>query len=241
MDGLKKVFNIIIKWCYQNISCLCLIVLFIFMYMMIHVSDDFFLATTIPLYKAENIEFYRYFTGILSHANLLHLIANSIALLCISSILTPVVGRFKIIILFFLGIAAPLSEVLTNVQYNYNIVAPNTTYHGGSSWGIFTLYGSFLVVYPTYRKNFNFKWYRFDSLFSIFYFVLAGFNFVDLYGGLDSKLKYWFAANTHTMALATGVVVTFILVLIGFIKPKEDSNSFENSTSDEISENNNLG
>ncbi len=154
-NKLKVILNRIKKWCYQNISCLCLVLLFVIVYILIHNSDEIFLATTVPLYTGENVAFYRYFTAILSHANLFHLIANSIGLLCISSILTPIVGRYKIIILFFIGIISPLSEVLTNIQYQYNRVSPNTTYRGGSSWGIFALYGSFLIVYPIYRKSFK--------------------------------------------------------------------------------------
>lgn len=70
-------------------------------------------------------------------------------------------------------------------------------------------------------------------MFSLVYFLLAGLNLTDLYGQRDTTLRYWFAPDTHAMGLAAGAVITFILVLVGFIKPKE---VLDNSKTQEITD-----
>ncbi len=139
------------EWAKGNVVALLLVVSFIPIFIVSQNADSVFnlLGTTSMDYL--NHEYYRWITCIFLHFNFEHIFFNSTGLLAISSLLSPLVGKWRILLIFLLGGA--LAEVSFSIIVKYG----GAYYSGGSSGGIFALIAAFVVCYLRFPNTFRIK------------------------------------------------------------------------------------
>lgn len=196
----------IINWSKSNIAAIALVFCFIPIYIVSQITGTAFEHWGSTSMEFLNSEYFRWFTYIFLHFNFVHIFFNSIALLSIGSLVSPFIGKWKTFFLFILcGI---LAEIACSVVISYS----EPVYGGGSSGGIFALIAAFAVCYLRFPQNFHLKWYRFDIIIVIAFFVFANDN-------MGSFL-------THIFGFVAGIIISFVMVLVGWINNKEQ-NSIE--------------
>ncbi|MCC8161818.1 MAG: rhomboid family intramembrane serine protease [Lachnospiraceae bacterium] len=147
-------------------------------------------------------EYYRYFTCLFLHYNLGHLLANSVTLLSVSSLLTPFLKNRQMVFLFLSG--GILSEIA------YSVVISEQLYDIGASSGIFALIACLLVCHLRFPKRFHPAWYRPDVIIVLIYFVFA-----------NTSVS---AFLVHTFGFAAGILISFVMVSTGQIAPHAPAN-----------------
>lgn len=191
----------IIKWSKNNIVAIILVISFIPIYIISQITGTVFESWGSTSMEYLNCEFYRWLTCMFLHFNFVHIFFNSIALLAISSLLSPFVGKWKMLCMFlFCGV---LAEVACSVVNSYSV----PVYGGGSSGGIFALIALYIVCCLRFPQEFQIKWYRPDAIMVIAFFIFANDN-------IGSFL-------THVFGFVAGIIVSFVLVLLGWIIPKK--------------------
>jgi rhomboid protease GluP len=185
-------------WFKNNIIAIMLVVIFIPIFIITQINDKVleYIGTTSIEYL--NNEFYRWITCIFYHYNFVHIFFNSLALICIGSLVSPFIGKWKTLLTFVLGGA--IAEIPFSLIVHYGAV----NYGGGSSGGIYALIAAFLVCYLRYPQKFNLKWYRLDLLIVLIFFVFAN----------DNQSSFL----THVFGFSAGIILTSIMVISNIIK-----------------------
>ena len=145
-----------------------------------------------------NNEFYRWITCIFYHYDITHIFFNSIALICIGSLLSPFIGKWKTLIIFILGGA--IAEIPFSLIVHYG----DLSYGGGSSGGIYALIAAFLVCYLRFPHEFDLKRFRPDLPMVILFFIFAN----------DNQSSFL----THIFGFTAGILLTAVMVVTNIIK-----------------------
>lgn len=194
---MKSVTN----WSKNNIVAIILVLCFIPIYVFSQITGTAFEHWGSTSMEYLNSEYFRWLTCIFLHFNFVHIFFNSIALLAIGSLVSPFIGKWKTLFLFILcGI---LAEIACSIIISYS----EPVYGGGSSGGIFALIAVFTVCYLRFPQNFTLKWYRLDVIIVIAFFIFANDN-------MGSFM-------THIFGFVAGIIVSFVMVLAGWINNKE--------------------
>ncbi|MCD7843979.1 MAG: rhomboid family intramembrane serine protease [Clostridiales bacterium] len=183
-------------WGYRNAAAIVLVIVFGVIFIASRsVEDSFFYFGTTGI-QYLNGEYYRFITCLFLHYNLRHLLANSAALLSVSSLLAPFLGRGKTVFLFLSG--GILSEIA------YSVVITEQIYDIGASSGVFTLIACLLVCFLRFPNQFRMAWYRLDVMIVVVYFIFA-----------NTSIS---AFLVHTFGFAAGILIGFIMVSVGWGK-----------------------
>ena len=187
----------ITKWAKNNIIALSLTILFIPIYITSQITGTAFEHFGSTSMEYLNGEYYRWLTCIFLHFNFVHIFFNSIALIAVGSLVSPFLGKWRTLFLFiFCGV---LAEIVCSIIISYS----EPVFGGGSSGGIFALIAAMIVCYLRFPNYFNLKWTRIDILIVIAFFILANDN-------MGSFL-------THAFGFISGIIISFIMVLTGWI------------------------
>lgn len=186
------------KWIYDNMVAIMLVIVFIIIFIFTQYNDNVlkYIGTTSIEYL--NNDFYRWITCIFYHYNFMHIFFNSLALICIGSLLSPFIKKWKTFIIFILG--GFLAEIPFSLIVHYG----ETNYGGGSSGGIFALIAAFIVCYLRFPNAFKLKWFKPDLLIVLIYFIFAN----------DNQSSFL----THAFGFIAGVLLTTIMVILKIIK-----------------------
>lgn len=196
----KKEANSVSAWMRSNVVCISLVMLFAVLYLITSVRPAFFSGLATCDIEYLNHEYYRWITSIFLHFNLQHIFFNSLALLAVGSLLSPVIGRMKTLLLFV------LCGALAEAVYSFIVNNGMGNYGAGSSGGIFALIAALMICYLRYPNDFPGKWYRPDTIIVILFFVLANDN-------IGSFM-------THIFGFTIGIIVSFLMVQFRLIKAK---------------------
>ena len=198
----KSVQNIklLTSWIKDNIVCLTLVLVFIILFVITSNNELVFnRLASCDLQYMQN-EYYRWFTAILLHFNISHIFFNSLALIAVGSLVSPLIGKCRTAFIFFT--CGALAEVI----YSFIVTNSVVVYGAGSSGGIFALIATLMVCYLRFPAAFPSKWYRLDVIIVVAFFFLANDN-------IGSFL-------THIFGFSIGITVAFIMVVSKMIKPK---------------------
>lgn len=190
----------VINWMQNNIVAIILVLCFIPVYIASQITGTVFENWGSTSIEYLNQEYFRWLSCIFLHFNFVHIFFNSIALLAVGSLTSPFIGQCKTLFLFL------LCGVLAEVACSFIISYSEPVYGGGSSGGIFALTAVFMVCYLRFPQSFALKWYRLDIIIVIAFFIFANNN-------MGSFL-------THVFGFVAGIIVSFIMVLAGWIDNK---------------------
>ena len=196
----------ITRWAKDNIIALSLTIAFIPIYIISQITGTAFerFGSTSMVYL--NGEYYRWLTCIFLHFNFIHIFFNSVALISIGSLVSPFLRKWRTLFIFvFCGI---LAEIACSIIISYS----EPVFGGGSSGGIFALIATMIVCYLRFPKSFYLKWTRIDVIIVIAFFILANDN-------MGSFL-------THAFGFISGIVISFVMVLAGWISDANSNFSF---------------
>ncbi len=184
------------KWANRNLTAIGIVLIFILIYIVLPGTENTYVtfgATGLPYL---NGEYYRFLTCLFLHYSLRHLSGNCLALLAVSSLLTPFSGKGKTLILFLSG--GILSEIA------FGVVTSTPVYDIGASSGVFSLIACLLVCALRFPESCRFKWYRPDLIIVLVYFVFA-----------NSSIT---AFLVHAFGFIAGILISFVMVQAGKIK-----------------------
>lgn len=191
----------ITNWLKNNLAAIILVLCFVPIYVYSQINGTAFERYGSTSMKYLNFEYFRWLTCIFLHFDFVHIFFNSIALLAIGSLVSPLIGKGKTLFLFLLcGI---LAEIACSMIISY----AEPVYGGGSSGGIFALIAVFIVCYLRFPQDFVLKWYRLDILLVIAFFIFANDN-------VGSFM-------THVFGFVAGIIVSFVMVLFGWLNHKK--------------------
>ncbi|WP_080770571.1 rhomboid family intramembrane serine protease [Ruminococcus flavefaciens] len=142
-----------------------------------------------------------FITCIFYHYNFSHIFFNSVALICVGSLLSPFIGKIKTLIIFVLGGA------LAEIPFSLIVHSGAPDYGGGSSGGIFALIAAFFVCCLRFPDIFRLKWFRPDLWGVLIFFILAN----------DNQSSFL----THTFGFVAGFLLTSIMVFSKIIRIPE--------------------
>ncbi len=194
---MKSVTN----WTKNNIVAIILVLCFIPVYVFSRITGTAFEHWGSTSMEYLNSEYFRWLTCIFLHFNFVHIFFNSIALLAVGSLVSPFIGKWKTLFLFI------SCGILAEIAYSMIISYSEPVYGGGSSGGIFALIAAFAVCFLRFPQHFPLKWYRLDVIIVIAFFIFANDN-------VGSFM-------THIFGFTAGIVVSFVMVLVGGINSKE--------------------
>ncbi|MCD8073879.1 MAG: rhomboid family intramembrane serine protease [Lachnospiraceae bacterium] len=193
---LKKHIAEIRSWVYHNIVAITLVLIFVLLYILLPGTEDTFVSFGATCMKYVNGEYYRWITCLFLHYNLRHLLANSIGILSVGSLLGSFLKKRHTLFIFLSG--GILAEIA------YSMVITDLTYDIGASSGVFALIACLIVCILRFPKHFHFIWYRPDVIITIVYFIFA-----------NTSVS---AFLVHSFGFAAGIMISFILVITGRIK-----------------------
>ncbi len=194
----------VLQWIASNNVCLGLVVSFAVLHVFTQSNPELFRTLASMDLQYLNEEYYRWVTAEWIHYDNGHLFFNSLALISVGSLLTPVIGKGKTLVIFLLTATA------ADTIFSLVIQHPEIVYIGGSSGGIFGLMGVLAVCHLRFPQKFDVKWYRPDVLITAVYFVMAQ-------NSPDNFL-------THTFGFVSGIVLGYIMIVSGLIKNCKDKN-----------------
>lgn len=190
----------LIAWTCSNLVCLILVAFFAVLYGFTSQNPERYNRLASMDLQYLNAEYYRYVTAEWIHYDNIHILFNCAALISVGSLLSPFLGKGKTLLLFFL--TATFAEIIfSQIVHHSQIV-----YIGGSSGGIFGLIGTLMVCQLRFPQEFPKCWYRPDVLMTAVFFVFAN-NVPDNF-------------LTHLFGFFVGIVLTYLMILAGFIKAK---------------------
>ncbi|MCD8145974.1 MAG: rhomboid family intramembrane serine protease [Clostridiales bacterium] len=183
------------EWGHRNAAAIFLVILFSAIFVALQrIEDSFIYWGTTGLQYLDG-EYHRFLTCLFLHHNPRHLLANSVALLSVSSLLSSLLKKRQTVFLFLFG--GILSELA------YSIVISEQIYDIGASSGIFALIACLLVCYLRFQKQFLLSWYRPDVIIVLVYFVFA-----------NTSIS---AFLVHTFGFVAGILIGFVMVSTGWI------------------------
>lgn len=200
----------VITWLQNNLVAILLVVLFIPIFIWTQNNNDAvkIIGTTSMEYL--NNEFYRWFTCIFYHYSYDHIIINSLALICIGSLINRYTGKIRTVAIFLLGGA--LAEIPFSIIVKYG----EANYGGGSSGGIYALIAVFLVCQLRFEQTQKIKWYRPDLIATILFFIFAN----------DNESSFL----THVFGFTAGILIGTLMIITGLIKACDSKKKAPSST-----------
>lgn len=138
-------------------------------------------------------EWWRLFTALFLHANLLHLVMNGAGLWIFGSAVEKMIGRWRFLVVFLL--AGALGNLVSAFQVHYDVAI-------GASGGIFGVIGAFAVGVWRLRSPMYFALRR-RLLFILALMVAADFTI----GGLEPQVDNL----AHVGGFLTGILITAAL------------------------------
>ncbi|MCD8013212.1 MAG: rhomboid family intramembrane serine protease [Lachnospiraceae bacterium] len=189
------------SWIYHNSVAIVLALIFFLLYILLPGTEDTFVSFGATSIQYLNGEYYRWLTCLFLHYNLRHLLANSIGILAVASLLSPFLKKRQILFIFLSG--GILAEIA------FSIVVSDLIYDIGASSGIFALIACLTVCILRFPKQFHFIWYRPDVIITIVYFLFA-----------NTSVS---AFLVHSFGFAAGIIISFILVMTGRIETADTS------------------
>ncbi|MCD7813140.1 MAG: rhomboid family intramembrane serine protease [Lachnospiraceae bacterium] len=198
---LKKHIAEMRSWVYHNIVAFLLVLIFFFLYILFPGTEDTFVSFGATCMKYIDGEYYRWITCLFLHYNLRHLLANSIGILAVGSVLGPFLKKRQTLFIFLSG--GVLAELA------FSIVVSDSIYDIGASSGIFALIACLIVCILRFPKQFHFIWYRPDVIITIVYFIFA-----------NTSVS---AFLVHSFGFAAGILISFILVMTDRIETVDAS------------------
>ncbi len=185
------------EWMKSNLTAVVLVIAFIPIYVISQRTGTAFLHWGSTSMEYLSGEYYRWITCLFLHFNFVHIFFNSIGLLAVGSLISPLIGKWKTGFLFvFCG-------MLAEIACSFTISYAEPVFGGGSSGGIFALIAALIVCFLRFPDRFRMKWYRPDVIAVIAFFIFANDN-------IDSFL-------THAFGFIAGILVCLIMVLTGRI------------------------
>ena len=186
------------EWARNNLTAILLVALFIPVFIWTQNMEDAVKIIGTTSIRYLNKEFYRWFTCIFFHYSYDHIIFNSLALICIGSLINQYTGEIRTAIIFLLGGA--LAEIPFSIIVKYG----EANYGGGSSGGIYALIAAFLVCWLRFGQEKKMKWYRPDLIVTVLFFILAN----------DNESSFL----THSFGFIAGIVIGTVMVITRLIK-----------------------
>lgn len=196
--GGENMLTKLVGWLRQNAVAVLLSVAFVAVYIVKEIRPEINDLLGACSLRFINGEYYRWFTCSFLHYGLYHLLGNIIGLLAVSSLLSPLTGKWKTLFFFF------VSDFFGGITFSWIVSSAEPSYGGGASGGIFALIAALVVCYLRFPEQFRFKWYRPDVLITIVYFIIANDN--------------WSSVLTHMFGFAYGIVLAFVFVVFGLIR-----------------------
>lgn len=195
----SRSFPIQIKdWLYQNAAVAVLVIIFVFIYFISQITGGAAVNFGNTGMEYLSGQYYRWVTCLFLHNNLWHLFSNSAAILAAGSLLSRILKKHLTVFAFLAG--GILSELA------YSAVSADSFYEVGASGGIFALIACLVVCCLRFSECFCMKWYRPDVIIVMIYFVLA-----------NSSIT---AFLVHMFGFVAGIILCFIMVLVGAIRRK---------------------
>lgn len=188
----------LIRWFQQNAVAVFLSIAFVAVYIAKEIKPEINDMIGACSLRFINGEYYRWFTCSFLHYGLYHLLGNIAGLLAASSLISPLIGKWRTLFFFF------VSDFLGGITFSWIVSSAEPSYGGGASGGIFALIAALVVCYLRYPEQFKFQWYRADVLITIIYFMIAN----------DS----WSSVLTHMFGFSYGIILSFIFVVLKLIK-----------------------
>lgn len=190
------------NWINKNMVAIMLVIVFIPIYIVTESNSEAvkYIGTTSIKYL--NNEFYRWFTAIFYHFNFIHILFNSLGLICVGSLVSPFIGKWKTLLIFVLG------GILAEMPYSLIVNYGAGSYGGGSSGGIFALIAAFLVCYLRFPEVFQLTWRRVDLWMVFIFFIFSN----------DNQASFL----THVFGFVAGILLATIMVLCGVIKKEKN-------------------
>ena len=185
-------------WARNNLTAILLVALFIPVFIWTQNMEDAVKIIGTTSIEYLNKEFYRWFTCIFFHYSYDHIIFNSLAWICIGSLINQYTGKIRTAIIFLLGGA--LAEIPFSIIVKYG----EANYGGGSSGGIYALIAAFLVCWLRFGQEKKIKWYRPDLIVTVLFFILAN----------DNESSFL----THSFGFIAGIVIGTVMVITRLIK-----------------------
>lgn len=189
------------EWGRRNAVAIFLVVLFWVIFFVTQRAENSYLYFGVTGIQYLQGEYYRFVICLFLHYNLRHLLANSIGLLSVSSLLVPFLRKGQTVFLFLSG--GILAEIA------YSVVISEKLYDIGASSGIFALIACLLVCSLRFQWQSSLVWYRPDVIIVVVYFVFA-----------NTSIS---AFLVHTFGFAAGVLLSFVMVSAGKITGRDAS------------------
>lgn len=190
------------NWINKNMVAIMLVIVFIPIFIVTQNNSEAVKYIGTISSKYLNREFYRWVTCIFYHYNFVHIFFNSLGLICVGSLVSPLIGKWKTLLIFLLG--GVLAEIPYSIIVNYG--ADN--YGGGSSGGIFALIAAFLVCYLRFPEAFQLSWRRVDLWMVFIFFVFSN----------DNQASFL----THVFGFVAGILLATIMVVCKVIDREEN-------------------
>ncbi|MBR4080348.1 MAG: rhomboid family intramembrane serine protease [Clostridia bacterium] len=187
-----------IRWFQQNAAAVFLSIAFVAVYIAKEIKPEINDMLGSCSLRFINGEYYRWFTCAFLHYGLYHLLGNIAGLLAVSSLISPLIGKWRTLFFFFVG------AFLGEITFSWIVSSAAPSYGGGASGGIFALIAALMVCYLRYPEQFKFQWYRADVLIAIIYFIIANDN--------------WSSVLTHMFGFSFGVILSFAFVVFKLIR-----------------------
>lgn len=196
----NKIGNSVFVWIKTNVVCIFLVMLFVILYLVTSNHPTIFSKLATCDIEYMNKEYYRWVTSIFLHFNFEHIFFNSLALLAVSSLLSPFIGKLKTLFIFV------LCGAFAEIVYSFIVNNGMGNYGAGSSGGIFALIAALMVCSLRYPNAFSQKWYRLDTIIVALFFVFANDN-------IGSFM-------THLFGFTIGIITCFLMVQFRLIQEK---------------------
>lgn len=183
------------RFVYENIVSISISIVFILVYVVnICVGDNvIFNSLSGSGFRKLNGEVYRIFTASFLHGNLLHLVANIVALICVGSFLEKRLGSIKMLLIYV------CSDIVASLFfYGYMNECTNGN---GSSIVIYAMFAVLLVLWLRYPNEFLLSWCSPTLIYIIIYFFVANF----LSGNYTTII-------IHAFSFTTGLIVGIALL-----------------------------
>ena len=171
----------------------CIIFVLIYVLNICIGNDIIFNALSGSGFKKLNGEVYRIFTASFLHANLLHLVANIIALLAVGSFLEKRLGALNMLLIYI------ASDMIASLMfYGYMNECTNGN---GSSIAIYAMFAVLLVLWLRYPEKYVLTWKSPALFYIIIYFFAAS-----IYSGNFTTMII------HSFGFITGIIVGLCLL-----------------------------
>lgn len=193
---MRKLTGSIRKIIQNNWGSIFISIIFVLVYVINEVigHNVVFHALSGSGFKKLNGEVYRIITASFLHTNLLHLVANIIALISVCCYLERILGSGKMLMTY---ISADLIASMFFYGYMNECTGGN-----GSSIAIYALFAVLFVLWLRYPDEISIKWYHPALIYMVLYFFIASL----ITGSYMTII-------IHAFSFLVGLLVGFIMIM----------------------------